>query len=222
MLDVREHLRRSSPLLIMAVLSVLTVTVQAKVIYVDTRAEGSDDGSTWSNACVDLQTALEIAQEADEIRVAQGIYVPFVPLEGNSRFGARPDRAFEFAVSLDLKGGYAGTGHVDPNTRDVRVFKTVLSGDQRGNDLSGPNWFLDESARKDNSWTILRWIPERDKQALNQRAEGRKTTEIANLLNMAVKTALGHRANIMRKLHVHNRTELVKCAIRKHLVDLED
>jgi len=166
MLDVREHVRRLSPLLIVSVLSVFTVTVQAKVIYVDTRAAGTNDGSTWSNACVDLQTALEIAQEADEVRVAQGIYVPFVPPEGSTRFGARPDRAFEFAVSLDLRGGYAGTGHADPNTRDVRVFRTVLSGDQRSNDPSGPDWLRDKSSRKDNSRSILRWIPERGKLTL--------------------------------------------------------
>ncbi len=62
----------------------------------------------------------------------------------------------------------------------------------------------------------------REKEVLKLVAEGRKSTEIANLLNMAVKTALGHRANIMRKLSIHNRTELVKCAIRKHLVNLDD
>jgi hypothetical protein len=186
MLDMREHVMRLSPLLIMAVLSAFTMTVQAKVVYVDIRAKGTEDGSTWSNAYVDLQTALEIAQETDEVRVAQGIYVPFIPIEGTTRFGARPDRTFEFGVSLDIRGGYAGTGHVDPNTRDVRLFRTVLSGDQRGNDQSGPHWFRDESSRKDNSWTVLRWIPDRGMQATVEgfyvsRANGVGTTEVAGV-----------------------------------------
>ncbi len=46
-------------------------------------------------------------------------------------------------------------------------------------------------------------------------AEGRKSGEVANLLDIAVKTVLGHRTSMMRKLGVHNRTELVKCVIRK-------
>jgi DNA-binding NarL/FixJ family response regulator len=65
-------------------------------------------------------------------------------------------------------------------------------------------------------------LTHREKEVLKLMAEGRKSGEIANILDMAVKTALGHRANIMRKLGIHNRTELVKCAIRKHLVSLDD
>ena len=62
----------------------------------------------------------------------------------------------------------------------------------------------------------------REREVLKLLAEGHKSREIANLLNIAVKTALGHRTNMMRKLGIHNRTELVKCAIRKHLIDVED
>ncbi len=65
-------------------------------------------------------------------------------------------------------------------------------------------------------------LTHRERQVLKLIAEGRKSTEIANLLNMAVKTGLGHRTNMMRKLGIHNRTELVKYAIRKHLVSLDD
>ncbi len=62
----------------------------------------------------------------------------------------------------------------------------------------------------------------REKNVLKLIVEGRKSIEIANLLNMAVKTVLGHRTSIMRKLGIHNRTELIKYAIRKHLVNLEE
>ncbi len=65
-------------------------------------------------------------------------------------------------------------------------------------------------------------LTHRDKEILKLIAEGRKSGEIANLLNMAVATVLGHRTSIMKKLGIHNRTELVKYAIRKHLVNLDD
>ncbi len=65
-------------------------------------------------------------------------------------------------------------------------------------------------------------LTHREREVLKLMAEGHKSGEIAELLNMAVKTVLGHRANMMRKLSIHNRTELIKYAIRKHLVSLED
>ncbi len=65
-------------------------------------------------------------------------------------------------------------------------------------------------------------LTHREKEVLKLMAEGSKSGEIANLLNIAVKTTLGHRTSMMRKLGIHNRTELVKYAIRKHLVSLDD
>ncbi|MHC4216464.1 MAG: hypothetical protein ACYSWP_24195, partial [Planctomycetota bacterium] len=49
------------------------------VLYVDKRANGNNDGSTWTDAFTDLQEALSIAAaypEIEEIRVAQGVYTP--------------------------------------------------------------------------------------------------------------------------------------------------
>jgi two-component system response regulator NreC len=64
-------------------------------------------------------------------------------------------------------------------------------------------------------------LTRRERQVLKLTAEGHKSKEIANLLGITVKTLLGHRTSVMKKLGIHNRTELVKYAIRKHLVDLE-
>ena len=65
-------------------------------------------------------------------------------------------------------------------------------------------------------------LTHREKEVLKLLAEGHKSREIAELFGIAIKTVLGHRTSIMRKLSIHNRTELVKYAIRKHLVDLEN
>ncbi len=65
-------------------------------------------------------------------------------------------------------------------------------------------------------------LTHREKEVLKLMVEGRTSREIANLLDIAVKTSLGHRANMMRKLGIHNRTELVKWAFRRHLINLED
>lgn len=46
----------------------------------------------------------------------------------------------------------------------------------------------------------------------------RTSQEIADLLAISLKTALGHRTKIMQKLDIHNRTELIKYAMHKGLV----
>jgi two-component system, NarL family, response regulator NreC len=42
--------------------------------------------------------------------------------------------------------------------------------------------------------------------------------QIADGLVLSIKTIMTHRTNIMEKLSIHNRTELIKYAIRKGLV----
>ena len=45
---------------------------------------------------------------------------------------------------------------------------------------------------------------------------------VAELLNISVKTSIGHRTNIMKKLDIHNLSELIKYAMRKHPIDLNE
>ncbi len=64
-------------------------------------------------------------------------------------------------------------------------------------------------------------LTDREKQVLKLIAEGRSNKEIAEMLSLSVKTVIAHRANLMEKLDIHNRTELVKYAIRKGLIAVE-
>lgn len=61
-------------------------------------------------------------------------------------------------------------------------------------------------------------LSNREREVLKLVTEGRTSREIADLLCVSVKTVLGHRTKIMEKLDIHNRTELVKYAIRKGLI----
>ncbi len=62
----------------------------------------------------------------------------------------------------------------------------------------------------------------RENEVLIQIAEGLTNPEIAEKLTISIKTVDRHRENIMRKLNLHSRVDLVKYAIRKGLIDLED
>jgi DNA-binding NarL/FixJ family response regulator len=50
-------------------------------------------------------------------------------------------------------------------------------------------------------------------------AEGRSTKEVATLLNISVKTAETHRANLMRRLNCHSAAELVRYALRNQIIE---
>ena len=51
--------------------------------------------------------------------------------------------------------------------------------------------------------------------------DGASNIEIGERLEISVKTVDRHRENIMRKLDIHNRIDLVKYAIRVGLIDLD-
>lgn len=59
----------------------------------------------------------------------------------------------------------------------------------------------------------------RERQVLQLLAEGQSNKQVAGSLDISVKTAESHRANLMRKLHAQSLGELVRFAIRNHLVE---
>ncbi|MFO7661571.1 MAG: response regulator transcription factor [Chloroflexota bacterium] len=62
----------------------------------------------------------------------------------------------------------------------------------------------------------------REQEVLTLIAEGHSNGEIAQELVISVKTVDRHRENIMRKLNLHSRVDLVKYALRKGLIDLDE
>lgn len=74
-----------------------------------------------------------------------------------------------------------------------------------------------ESGQGDDAYGSL---TERERQVLRLIAEGHTNKGIGETLGISVKTAMAHRANIMSKLDIHNRSELIKFAIRKGIIDI--
>jgi two-component system, NarL family, response regulator NreC len=61
-------------------------------------------------------------------------------------------------------------------------------------------------------------LTEREREVLTYLAEGTSNEEIAVSLVISPKTVERHRENIMRKLNLHSRAELVRYAIRKGII----
>lgn len=61
-------------------------------------------------------------------------------------------------------------------------------------------------------------LTDREQEVLTYLAEGASNEEIAASLVISPKTVARHRENIMRKLNLHSRAELVRYAIRKGII----
>jgi DNA-binding NarL/FixJ family response regulator len=61
-------------------------------------------------------------------------------------------------------------------------------------------------------------LTDREKQVLKLVAEGHSNKEVAELLDISVKTAMSHREHIMQKLDLHSRTDLIKFAIQQGVI----
>jgi len=72
--------------------------------------------------------------------------------------------------------------------------------------------------RPDDAADPYETLTDREKQVLKLVAEGRSNKEVAELLDISVKTAMSHRERVMQKLEVHSRTELIRFALRRGVI----
>lgn len=110
------------------------------------------------------------------------------------------------AASSDLTTGirsvYRGDSFLSPS-----VARVVVQDYQRAGNTKKSNDPYDE-------------LTDREREILKLLAEGSTTQEIAAILIISPKTVEGHRTNLMAKLSLHNRVELVKYALRKGIITI--
>jgi DNA-binding NarL/FixJ family response regulator len=64
-------------------------------------------------------------------------------------------------------------------------------------------------------------LTDREKQVLKLVAEGHSNKEVAELLDISVKTAMSHRERVMQKLDLHSRTDLIRFALKRGVIRVE-
>jgi two-component system, NarL family, response regulator NreC len=72
--------------------------------------------------------------------------------------------------------------------------------------------------RSNDAASTLDGLTDREQEVLRYLAEGASNEEIASSLVISIKTVARHRENIMQKLGLHSRAELVRYAIRKGII----
>ena len=79
--------------------------------------------------------------------------------------------------------------------------------------------FLKRDSRPQDSASGAGRLTPRQREIVQLLAEGKSTKEVAVVLNLSVKTAETHRANIMRKLDCHSVSEVVRYAIGNEFIE---
>lgn len=119
-----------------------------------------------------------------------------------------------------LRNGVAGYVMKDSNSAYLlRAIRTVVSGRRYLSPVLADRAIsayqqVSKPAASDEyeSLTI------REREVLQLTAEGRTRAEIAAKLGVNARTVETHRANLMNKLKIHSKTELIRFAVRKRIV----
>ena len=103
----------------------------------------------------------------------------------------------------------------------VSAIKAVLDG-RTYLDSSVANVVVDAAINPDASGVPdeLEKLTAREKEVLRLTAEGKTAKEIARDLHISPHTVNRHRANLMEKLNMHNKSDLIRIAVKLKLIDI--
>jgi hypothetical protein len=129
-------------------LIVLAAGLDAQQVHrVKWNATGANDGTSWSDAFTDLQSALTASAAGAEIWVAAGTYRPGLP--GNRA------ATFQLVNGVALYGGFVGT-EVAREQRNPLTNEAILSGDLGQNDTPGSYpWYSGSINYGDNAYHVV-------------------------------------------------------------------
>ena len=121
----------------------------SRIIYVNAKATGANDGTSWQNAYLTLTDAitdagLPTSEARVDIYVAAGVYYP---TSGEDRTAS-----FQLKAYLFIYGGFAGVEGETIETRNFTLNTTTLSGE-----IGDPNSTLDNSYNVVRCETPVTW-----------------------------------------------------------------
>jgi two-component system response regulator NreC len=132
--------------------------------------------------------------------------------------------ADEGYVLESLRNGAAGYVLKDSSADDlVRAVREVVKGRRY---LSAP---LSERAievymqkARETPPDPYETLTNREREMLHLTAQGHSSTEIAERLSISPRTVETHRANMMHKLDLHSQTDLIRYALKRGIIPMEE
>ena len=199
---------------------------------------------TLLSAEPDMEIAGEAANASDAVTVARqtrpDIVLMDIGMSGMSSFEAtrlirkeRPETRVVFLSMYDdeeylsecVEMGASGYILKDsPSDQLVTAIREV----QRGGSFLSPRLLsrLVDDFRLGGRGTTRQprfgTLTKREREILKMLAEGKSVKEIATGFELSVKTVEAHKFNLMRKLDIHNKAQLVQYAIQKKIIRLPE
>jgi two-component system response regulator NreC len=126
----------------------------------------------------------------------------FFPVIESGASGFISKAAASSELTAGIRSVYRGDSYLSPSVTKLLVENYQHTAGERASQ---------------DPYTLL---TEREREIFKLLAEGYSTQEVADMLVITPKTVEGHKTNLMAKLGVHNRIELVKYAFRKGIITL--
>ena len=192
----------------------------------------------------DMEVTGEASNAADAVTLAREIHPDVVLMDvgmsGMSSFEAtrlirkeRPETRVVFLSMYDDEDYLAecvdigGSGYILKES-PVDQLVTAIREVQRGGSYLTPRLLtrlVDDFRLQGRSPTRqprFGSLTKREREILKFLAEGKSVKEIATSFDLSVKTVEAHKFNLMRKLDIHNKAQLVQYAIQKKVIRLPE
>jgi len=124
----------------------------------------------------------------------------------------------ELARRFREAGAHGYLLKTDAGVAIVDAIRAVVAGGTFFHDRMLPMPRVSSDRTRFASASVRRALTAREREVLQQLAEGRSNKEVAAALHISVNTVETHRARIMSKLDLHSMGDLVRYAIRNLLI----
>ena len=133
----------------------------------------------------------------------------------------RTSEAYVMEALRNGADGYVAKGasadELAQAVREVMAGRRYLS-----RDLSERALDLYAQKARETDLDVYETLTTREREVLHLAAEGCVIAEIAARLFISPRTASTHRTNMMRKLGLHNQTEVVRYALQRGIISIDD
>ncbi len=124
-------------------------------------------------------------------------------------------------VTQSLEAGVSGYILKDAPAHDlIRAVKSVASGDGYFTSRIPASTVARYRARRAEDKERPADLTRREREVLKLLAEGHTVKKVAEVMSLSQKTVDTHKTNLMKKLDIHNRVELVKYAIQQKIIQV--
>ena len=196
-----------------------------------------------SSEC-DMEVVGEAAQGAEAVTLARqlrpDVVIMDIGMPGMSAFEAtrrirkdRPETKVVFLSMYDDEDYLAesveigASGYLLKESPAEQLVSAIREVHRGGNYLS-PRLLtrlvddFREQGRSPARQTRLGTLTKREREVTKLLAEGKSVKEVAANFDLSVKTIEAHKFNLMRKLNIHNKAQLVQYAIQKKIIRLPE